>query len=460
MICSSRPAPSARLPASSVRTSPQAAARPAARPSVGYGPVFWRTYAANTVMMVAFALLYRFADFVTVLGGSEIHLGWIVGVGTVGSLATRLFLGTAIDRQGPRQVWLGSTILFAICCFAHLGIGSCHGPAIYLLRIAWCSALAGFFGASTTFIAVGAAEIKVAEMVGMLGTSGFVGTVLGSALGDALFPGEGIQRYQVDRMFIGAGLLGLASMLFVWLATRSDPPRRRRRRPPLLWIVRRYHPGAVLAVGVASGIGLALPQTFLRSYAIELNIASIGVFFSVYAPAAIVTRVVSRRWPERFGVMPMLALGTGGLVVSVLLFLAVRSQWQLVIPGLTFGFAHALIFPSVVAAGTRTFPHRHRGVGTTLTLASWDIGSLVGAPIAGLVLHYSEPLGVPGYPTMFLVIAGLMGSISLAALVGHYRRSRQDERQERGRSALPRRSAVPGHAHFAKIGKSAQARAQ
>ena len=57
-----------------------------------YGLPFWRAYMANTAVMVAIALLYRYADFVTLLGGTELHLGWIVGVGMVGSLLVRLLL--------------------------------------------------------------------------------------------------------------------------------------------------------------------------------------------------------------------------------------------------------------------------------------------------------------------------------------------------------------------------------
>ena len=42
--------------------------------------------------------LFRYADFVTCLGGSEYELGWIVGVGMLGSIAMRIFQGVGIDR--------------------------------------------------------------------------------------------------------------------------------------------------------------------------------------------------------------------------------------------------------------------------------------------------------------------------------------------------------------------------
>ena len=413
MIC---PSPLPQLPSGAASDLPPSSDEAGDGPSRPYGSSFWFAYLANITVMTGIAVLYRYADFVTALGGSAFHLGWIVGVGMTGSLLTRLVVGTAIDRQGPRRIWMFSTAVFIVCTLAHLGIQRYDGPAIYVLRVVWCCAVAGIFGSSTTFVAIGAPLLRVAELVGMLGTAGFLGMVVGTQLGDLLYGGSQLPaRWQTDQMFVAAALLAAASMVFVWLATRDHGAPGRRRHVPTLWLLRRYNPGAVLVVGVASGIGLGLPQTFLRPYAAELGIARIGLFFGVYAPAAIITRVVTRRWPERFGLDRIIFAGTGGLVTSVLLFLVVRQTWQLVIPGLLYGISHAVLFPATVAAGSRTFPKRHRGLATTLILATWDAGLLVGSPVAGVVLHYSDSLGLRAYPAMFVCMAMLM-----AVLTGWY----------------------------------------
>ncbi len=397
-------------PASRLTASPT---DPTGRPTA-YGPPFWLAYAANTLVMVAISLLFRYADFVTLLGGTELHLGWIVGVGMVGSLAMRVALGMGIDHYGPRAVWLGSLAVFAASCFAHLAIASCNGPAIYLARIAWCCSIAGLFGAAMTFVSGRAAAPRMAEMIGMLGTSGFFGMVLGTQLGDWLLGGETIGRREVDRMFVVAGLLAMASAVFVWLATRGQTRPAPAKRPPLVQLLRRNHPGWVLLVGVAMGIGLGLPGTFLRPYAAELDIERIGLFFAAYAPAAIVVRILTRRLPERFGTTPMILVGMASLAVSQLLLLAVDAPWKLILPGISYGVSHAVLFPSVIAAGSRAFPPQHRGLATTLLLGTWDAGQLVGAPLIGAILHYSGHLGLPPYPTMFVTIACLLTTIGVA----------------------------------------------
>ena len=390
-----------------------------------YGVPFWRAYLANTAVMVAIALLFRYADFVTLLGGTELHLGWIVGAGTVGSLLVRVLLGTAIDRYGPRLVWLSSLVVFAASCFAHLAVTDYGGPAIYLLRIAFCSAIAGIMGAAMTFISGRAPVVRMAEMIGMLGTSGFLGIVLGTQLGDLLLGTPTIERWQVDRMFLVAGMLGLCAVLFVLGATRDEPRPIRRRRPPLVWLLKRYQPGTVLLVGVAMGIGIGLPATFLRTYAAELGIARIGLFFGVYSPAAILTRIATRRLPERIGLAPMILMGLGLVIVGQLLLLAVDSELMFILPGIGYGMGHAILFPTTVAAGSRAFPNRYRGLGTMLMLATYDVGNLVGAPAAGAIVHFSGRLGLPGYPTMFVSAAA---TLALAGVVYGLRSWRQKQR--------------------------------
>jgi MFS family permease len=381
--------------------------RPVA-PHLGYDRPFWLAYASNLLVVVAIALLYRYADFIRLLGGTEFHLGWIVGVGMIGSLLMRLMLGSCIDSYGTKMVWLASSLLFSACCFAHLSVASHTGAAVYLLRMLYCCAMAGIAGASMTFVSKRVPAERIGELVGMLGTSGFLGIVSGNVLGDLLLGSVSVNRNQVTQMFVAAGVLGVLSFPFAWLATRAEPPTQPAARPPLFVMLRRYNPGPVLVVGVAMGMGLGLPGVFLRTYAAQLDIPRIGLFFMAYAGAGVVARVATRRWPERFGPRPIILAGVGGLAVSMALFLPVHSEWLLVLPAVGFGFSHAVLFPAVMAAGSVAFPARHRGLATVLVLAMCDLGQLVGAPAAGAVLNYSQLAGLPPYPTMFLAMAGVL----------------------------------------------------
>jgi MFS family permease len=382
-----------------------------------FGRPFWLTYLANSTTMVAVSLLYRYGDFVKIVGGDEVDLGWIVSAGMVGSLLMRLAQGVGIDTYGPRRIWLWSSALFAAACLGHLWITDATTAPIYLLRILWQTSVAGFFGASITYISGRAPMTRMAEVIGTLGTSGFVGMMLGTWLGDQLLNYAELERKHADHMFEVATLLSVAAFVFSYLATVGHPLPATRRRLPVGHLLRRYHPGPVLWVGVAMGLGLGLPGVFLTRFAGTLHIAKLAVFFWVYAPTAFITRMLVRRVPEQYGIRPMILWGLGSLAVGTLSFVGVRHEWQFIFPAVLIGVAHALLFPAVVAGGSGGFPPRYRGLGTTLMLAMFDLGNVVGMPAVDEALHWYARGGLPAYPAMFITVAAALGAVGVAYLV-------------------------------------------
>jgi MFS family permease len=161
----------------------------------------------------------------------------------------------------------------------------------------------------------------------------------------------------------------------------------------------------VLFVGIVTGAALAMPATFLRTYAAALDIPRIGMFFNVCAVIAIAARFLTRRLPQRIGLRPVILTGLLIMAVAQFLFIPVTAEWHLLAPAVVFGVAQAILFPMITAAGGASFPVRYRGLGIVVILAMFDIGQLIGAPAAGAIVEYSGLLGLPGYPTMFVTMA-------------------------------------------------------
>lgn len=407
-----------------------------------YDRRFWLASASNLCAAMTIALLFRYADLVERLGGGEWELGWIVGTGMLGSIFIRFALGRAIDRHGARATWMTSLAALALACFGHLLLRSCHGPAIYLLRILFASSVAGVFGSSLTWASGRVPRARVAEVVGMLGASGFVAWAVANALGDALCGGGSAH---IERVFVAAGVFTLSAMVFCWLATAgilpaAEPPNGSMAR--LLW---RYSPRVVLLVGIAAGVALGLPSTFVRTFGLEMGIPTMSSFFAAYAASALAMRISARRFPERFGLAPVILLGLALLGGGLLAFLLVETAWQMMIPAVILGFAHALIFPPTVAASTLSFPEHCRGLGTMLILAAYDLGVLVGTPLAGAIVHNSERFGLPPYPTMFAAIAALMGLVSVVFAMSLLWRSPGESTQPRLRVADEPADESPCH---------------
>jgi len=256
------------------------------------------------------------------------------------------------------------------------------------------------------------------ELVGVMGSSGFFGWILGPILGDLLFSGAHPTRPLVDRMFLLAAAAAGVAIVFAMLATHGTARPTPKRRPPMWALLRRYHPGPVLLVAAAMGAGVGLPHTFLRPYTMELNIPNLKTFFTAYAVTAFSVRIATRRFTERFGIRAMNLMGLVSMAAAMLLFLTIRSEWMLVIPALVFGVSHALLFPAVVGGGSGFFPKRYRGMGTVLVLAMFDAGNLFGQPIIGSIIEAAKWQGLPAYPTMFAcVAAGMLATAGGYALL-------------------------------------------
>ncbi len=419
-----------------------------------YGLPFWFTYLGNSALMAAISLLYRYSDYVKVLGGDDIDLGWIVGVGMVGSLLMRLGQGVCIVRIGARQVWFWSVLAFIVVCLAHRLVTTAHGPAIYLLQIGFRTSVAGAFGASITYVSSRVQVFRVAEVIGMLGTSGFIGMLAGTWAGKLILGTGPVERAHVDAMFDFAAWMGVLGCIFAWLATRGEVRPIRRRQPPLGWLLKRYHPGVLLLVAMAVGIGVSLPTAYLRPFTESLGIGGVMLFFWIYAPTAFLTRFLTRRAPERIGIRPMILLGLTALSLSVLLYLIVTTTWLLVIPALLAGFAHAFLFPSVTGGGSTCFPSRYRGIGVTVMLAMFDLGSLIGAPMAAMMLYSARKVGLPEYPSMFIGITALLTAIAVIYFFNsrHHRGpglQRKPRRKKRTQRVAAARVAAANGAHLA-----------
>jgi MFS family permease len=234
--------------------------------------------------------------------------------------------------------------------------------------------------------------------------------MIGTGLGGLLLGNARANRQQVDWLFLGSAAISSVALMCAVMATRGHlRPQRTRRHPPMWYLLKKYNPGLILIVSVATGMGLNLPQVFLRPYMVDLHVTEgVAFFFNVYPPVAFFTRIVMRRVPDRYGIQPMIAIGLVSVVIGTMLFLIVTKTWLLILPALFLGVAHASLFPAVVAGASGAFPGRYRGLGTTLVLSMFDIGVFIGSPLAGIVLDRAGGWGLSPYPTMFSVISGLL----------------------------------------------------
>jgi MFS family permease len=387
-----------------------------------YDADFWLAYIANLALVCANSLTFRFAEFVAALGGTEEISGEIVRAGLIAAILARLGLGRAIDHFGTRRVWLLSGVAFLTACGA-LTLLAAQGPAphasqisavIWLARMGYQVGLAGMFTCSIVHIQNQVPPQHRTEIIGSLGSSGFVGTIFGTQLSDLIFRvlPEGNLRFAA--MFGGTLLLGVLHSAIVVRLTRSDRHERPEVTPGPIRLLFRYWPGPIVFVAIAMGTSFAITTVFLTRFATLSGFRGIGLFFLPYSLTAFACRWFLRDWGTTLGRHTMVVWGLLGLNFGQLLFLFVQSDWMFIPPGMVCGFGHALLFPAVVSIGAGRFPVQYRGTGTTLVLGFIEVGTAVAAPLLGSLIDVGNDEGPGiGFSWMFVAASAVAGIVGL-----------------------------------------------
>ncbi len=151
-----------------------------------------------------------------------------------------------------------------------------------------------------------------------------------------------------------------------------------------------------------------------------------------WLPQTVLIMVVSNigaRFGTKLGARTLIAIGTLGLAVGVLLFLRTSPQSDYVtvlIPAmLVSGVGVGLAFVSVTMAATAGVPDRDQGIASGLIGTSQQVGTAVGLAIlvniAGSVTRHSHPQGavavIAGYHQAFVIAAAISVAAAIIALI-------------------------------------------
>jgi MFS family permease len=399
-----------------------------------YDRSFWLAYAANLLLVCANSLTFKFAEFIASLAGTEKLSGEIVQAGLIAAILFRFGLAPAIDRFGPRLVWLLSSVVYVAGGAAFLVPDRLSG-LVWLARIAYSAGLAGMFSCSIVHIQNQVPAHRRTEIIGSLGSSGFVGTILGTQLTDLIFTWLPAGNPQFDARFVamfgGSAVLGLAHMGVVFWLTRHDAHRAPHVAPGPFRLLFRYWPGPIVLVAVAMGTGFVVTTVFLTRFATAMDLRGIALFFLPYSLTAFGCRWVFRDWGTSFGRHKMVLWGLAGMTAGHLLFLPVTTDWLFVLPAVVCGFGHSLLFPAVVSIGAGRFPVEYRGSGTTLVLGFTELGTALAAPFLGMLIDRGNARGgTLGFSWMFVSAAAIAGGVGIFYAITAARHPDRDPHQD------------------------------
>lgn len=379
----------------------------AARPSP---PLYTRNFVLAAAMHftggMSTAMFILYPVFLTRLGADELRIGQVMGLGAAAAVVTRPVAGHLLDLLGGRRTLLGAGLLNLASILLLVPVGRI-GPPLLVLTVVHAIAAGTLFASYFTYAAhIVPAERRI-EGVAMFGVAGMLPNGLGPPLSEWLLAEHGATPY-----FLCAAGFTVASLLLTLLlhdARAADPPHVHAQGPRASAWLRLACAPELRVVFLATflfGVGIAALFTFLAPYALAAGRGEVGGFFFAYAIAAIFTRVVGGRLPERLGprriVIPALVAYGAGIAATPF----TGSQPALLAIGALCGAGHGYAFPILNVLAVARTPARVRGAVVSLYTAMIDLGQMVGAPLLGAI-------AMAGFPQMFLTAgAGLV----LAAL--------------------------------------------
>lgn len=355
----------------------------------------------NLFLFLSFQMLLPALPlYVRELGGDGSLVGLVTGLFTLSALLIRPVAGILLDRLGRKGIFLAGLALFVLSSYSYAltaGVG-----VILFLRFLHGFSWGAASTASTTLGTDNIPRSRFGEGMGFVGLSTSLAMALGPAAGLSIMEGLGFSRLFTISAILGLGALGLAFVL------RYDPlPQREGAAPERgAFLEKSAVKASLLAFLLASNY--ATQVSFLSVYAAEMEIAGIGLYFTVSALAMLVSRPLIGKLIDSKGVGVALLPGLGLVLFSTLLLAMGDSLSSLLLVGLLYGVGFGAAQGSLQAMAVLEAAPNRLGAANATFLTGFDSGIGVGSMIFGLIA------GLSGYVQMYLLS---MIPVVLAALL-------------------------------------------
>lgn len=363
-----------------------------------YSRAFLLAFVANFLHSLAFFGYLHLPGLLAERGADELTIGLVVGTMSAAAVALRPLAGRLLDTRGRRVLVRWGSVLHVLVTLAYLGVDEI-GPVLFLVRVLHGVAQAVLFATLFTIAADVVPPSRRTEGIALFGVSGLLPMSLAGLIGDAILARAGYLELFAATAVVAA-LGGVAS----WLLADSRPEVPAGGPAPRSFFATAMVPTLrpLWLLSFSFALAIASYYTFLRTFIDHAGVGSMGLFYSVYAAAAILLRVVLGWVPDRVGARKSVVPAMVASVVGLLVLRGAASDLDIALAGLLTGTGHAFVFPILSALVVTRAEDHERGAALSMFTALFDLGMLVGAPLLGAVLERSS------YGTMFGVAAAVV----------------------------------------------------
>ncbi len=376
-----------------------------------YTRAFWTACAVHLAGAMSLAMFVLVPLLIRALGGTEMTMGLVLGVGTAASVLTRPLVGMLLDSLGRRPVLLGCGVLNTLSWVPFLWL-TAVSPWLYV----WCTLHAVVWGALFASYFTYAADLippaRRAEGIAVFGVFGMAPNGLAPMLGESIIARAGFPAF----LLTAAGFAAVSLLLTLLIPGRAPTLRATGTLPhpgrgTLRAAARQPGMPLVLAVTVVLGVAINAAFFFVAPYARDVGLERAGPFFAAYAAASVVVRLFGRRALDVLGphlvsypAFTVFALGLAGLAF-------LPAPGLLVATGIACGLGHGTLFPVLNALAITRAPARLQGTVVSLHTGALDLGAVVGTPLCGVLAEWV------GWRAMFATMgAACFSGVVLMAL--------------------------------------------
>jgi len=339
--------------------------------------------------------------FVKELGGSDQLIGIIIGIFTFSALIFRPYAGKALETKGRQFVYMIGLAIFVISVGSFAFIVSMALLVITRIvqGIGW-----GFSTTATSTIATDLVPPeRRGEGLGYFGLSGNLALAFGPALGLTLV---GVISFK--SLFLICGGLGFFAFLLSTVIRYKKVEESAHQTVTVKFDIfekTAVQPSVLLFFITVTFGGIA---SFLPLYAAQKGIASIELYFLVYAIFLMVARTFAGKIYDKKGHLYVFLPGTVLIFVAMLLLSWLPSTLVMLIAAALYGLGFGSVQPALQAWAVDKSPDNRKGMANATFFSFFDLGVGLGAMVFG------QLASLYGYHTIYLTSAG---SVMLSMIV-------------------------------------------
>lgn len=361
-------------------------------------------------------LITIFPLFLNAKGFNAATIGTVASLYTICAMIMRFTSGNLIDRVGRRKVGVIGAVLFAVSLAGILLVSFFEEPLNRVFSVDMGNSILTFgmiliiamrmlqgFGAATVTIATStmAADVlpraRFAEGIGYYGLFNSLATAFGPALGIALVALNSDLTFGLMLVIMLLALFMMSSLKYEsdpsYLATVRESEAAEGEKfvsdTHGLWkfFEKKALPAAMILFCMA--VSVAGVQNFLTLYASSIGLSGIGFYFTIQAAFMILSRLSSGKMAARLGTYKAIFIGLFIVAIAFFGLSFARNIVMLYICAAVYGFGAGLCFPMLQVLTMSGVSRARRGTANSTYLASWDIGSGLGAAIWGYTIDFS-----------------------------------------------------------------------